>query len=356
MDETMSKSGFIANVIFRVHRKSWLKGRTRMKTKTLAVCVFVLLTSVYFMSISTAFADIGEGDWITEFKVENLDTNQVIMQRNFLTGTNDDFGSIAEGADLKISVTVEIGVSNPAATLQLSTEMAHSSSEDRYWQLVSQDYQMSSNYNPNSKAVTFKQEKGTLEIICYGSIPEGIVKKTIQGITLHTPFPMALIELSVPGGEVLDNIQENVTDAKSDQYLNLLQGKLDKLQSLRGSGVDPGYVQVFENVVAQAQAMGDAGFSDNAIALLQGLDVASEPAGSLMQGLFLPLIVVFAVIAVLFGFLFMRNRGKVSYYRLVIEDQIKDLEGLTLRASKIDRTISSNLASIEDRLKRLVGM
>jgi hypothetical protein len=52
----------------------------------------------------------------------------------------------------------------------------------------------------------------------------------------------------------------------------------------------------------------------------------------------------------------MRNRGKVGYFRLVIEDQIKDLEGLTLRASKIDRTISSNLASIEDRLKRLVGM
>jgi hypothetical protein len=52
----------------------------------------------------------------------------------------------------------------------------------------------------------------------------------------------------------------------------------------------------------------------------------------------------------------MRNRGKVSYFRLVIEDQIKDLEGLTLRASKIDRTISSSLSSIEDRLKRLVGM
>jgi len=58
----------------------------------------------------------------------------------------------------------------------------------------------------------------------------------------------------------------------------------------------------------------------------------------------------------LFAFLFMRNRGKVSYFKLVVEDQIKDLEGLTLRASKIDRTISSNLSSIEDRLKRLVGM
>jgi ABC-type sugar transport system permease subunit len=90
--------------------------------------------------------------------------------------------------------------------------------------------------------------------------------------------------------------------------------------------------------------------------MLDTLDVASAPAGAMMQILFLPLIVVFAVVAVLFAFLFMRNRGKVSYFRLVIEDQIKDLEGLTLRASKIDRTISSSLETVEERLKRLVGM
>ena len=75
-----------------------------------------------------------------------------------------------------------------------------------------------------------------------------------------------------------------------------------------------------------------------------------------MQALFIPLIVVVAVIAVVFAFMFMRVRGKISYLQLVVEDQIKDLEGLTLRASKIDRTMSSNLESVKDRLKRLVGM
>jgi hypothetical protein len=46
----------------------------------------------------------------------------------------------------------------------------------------------------------------------------------------------------------------------------------------------------------------------------------------------------------------------VSYLQLVVEDQIKDLEGLTLRASKIDRAMASSLESVKDRLKRLVGM
>ena len=325
-----------------------------MKTKTMAICLLVLLTLVSLTSISTTFAAVGEGDWITKYRVENLDTGQVIMERDFTTGSKSDFGSIVEGAELKVTVTVEIGLSNPAATLQISTEMAHSSSEDRYWQLES-DYVLS-NYNPNSKSVSFKQEKGTLEMVCYGSIPTGIVKDVIEGITLHKPVPIALIELAVPAGVVLDSIEQNVTDAKVDEYLNLLEQKKARLESMAGSGVDPGYVEVFGNVVAQAQVIGDAGFADNAIALLNGLSVANEPAGSVMQMLFLPAVIVFGVVAVLFAFLFLKARGKMSYYRLVIEDQIKDLEGLTLRASKIDRTISSNLASIEDRLKRLVGM
>ena len=63
-----------------------------------------------------------------------------------------------------------------------------------------------------------------------------------------------------------------------------------------------------------------------------------------------------AVVAALFVVMFLRIRGRVSYFRLVVEDQIKDLEGLTLRASKIDRAMGSSLDSVKDRLKRLVGM
>jgi hypothetical protein len=41
---------------------------------------------------------------------------------------------------------------------------------------------------------------------------------------------------------------------------------------------------------------------------------------------------------------------------MVLEDQIRDLEGLTLRASRVDRTISTSLESVKDRLKSVVGM
>ena len=75
-----------------------------------------------------------------------------------------------------------------------------------------------------------------------------------------------------------------------------------------------------------------------------------------MPIIFYPIIGVTAAVAVLFVVLFLRSRSKVSYFTLVVEDQIKDLEGLTMRAAKIDRAMSANLDSVKDRLKHLVGM
>ena len=72
--------------------------------------------------------------------------------------------------------------------------------------------------------------------------------------------------------------------------------------------------------------------------MLNGLNVNAPPSAT-SQALFLPVAGVLAVVAAIFAFLFIRIRGKVSYFQLVVEDQIKDLEGLTMRASKIDQNI-----------------
>ena len=90
--------------------------------------------------------------------------------------------------------------------------------------------------------------------------------------------------------------------------------------------------------------------------MLAALDTTIAPASSFMEVLFIPLVVVFAAIAGVFGFMFMKTRSKVGYFKLVVEDQIKDLEGISMRAAKIDRSMGSNLESVKDRLKRLVGM
>ena len=327
-----------------------------MKTKLIVVCMSVLLTSVCLISISNAFAAVDEGDWITKYRIEEATTGNLILSKDFTTGAISGSGQISDGSQLKVTVTIDIATSNPSSSLTLSTAMQHSSSLDHFWEHeIGDGYSLGGSYNPNAASFSFSQSAGTLIISCVGRV-SGQVATTVDGLTLHKAIPVSLVTLKDPSGTVLDEIKPNITDSAINEYNTKLKAKQSTLAGLAGSGIDPGYVELYQNVLAQSQVVMDQGLTDNAIAMLDSLDVANAPAGALLQILFLPLIVVFGVAAVLFAFLFMRNRGKVGYFRLVIEDQIKDLEGLTLRASKIDRTISSNLASIEDRLKRLVGM
>jgi hypothetical protein len=351
----MKKMGFSANVILARFCKVWLKG-SKMKTKVVAISVLILLTSVSVMSISNSFAIAGEGDWITKYRIEDATTGNLILSKDFTTGAVSGSGQISNGAELKVTVTIDIATSNPSSSLTLSTAMQHSSTLDHYWEHEAGDeYTLGSSYNPNSQSFSFSQNAGILVISCSGEAT-GQTATTVSGVTLHKAIPISLVSLKDPSNAILDEIKLNITDSAINEFNTKLAAKQNALAGFQSSGVDPTYVGLYQSVLVGAQAVADQGLTDNANRMLDSLDVAGTPASGIMQILFLPLIIVFAVIAVLFAFLFMRNRGKVSYFRLVVEDQIKDLEGLTLRASKIDRTLSSNLASIEDRLKRLVGM
>jgi hypothetical protein len=342
-----------ANVILATYSRIWLKG-SRMKTKVLALCTIILLASVLVMSISTTSAAVGGGQWITKYRIEDASTGDLILAQDFSTGAVSGSGQISAGEQLSVTVTIAIATNNPSSTLTLSTAMAHSPSLDHYWSHDASDGYNLGGYNPNAASFSFSQNAGTLTISCFGQAV-GQVTTTVSGITLHKSVPVSLVALKDPSGTLLDEVKQNITDSAINEYNTKLKEKQNALAGYASSGVDPGYVDIYRNVVAQSQVVADQGLTDNAVAMLDSLDV-SPPAGAVLQILFLPMIAVFGVVAVVFAFLFMRSRGKVSYFRLVIEDQIKDLEGLTLRASKIDRTISSNLASVEDRLKRLVGM
>jgi hypothetical protein len=225
--------------------------------------------------------------------------------------------------------------------------MQHSSLHSTYWEQTSLNYSLGS-WNPNSATVDFGWDKGTLEMVCYGMIPSNAVTTK--------PVAFTLVQLSSPGGDILDQIKPIVVNAEVGNYQSLLTNKKQTLQSLKDSGVSASYIEVYENVIAQAEAEAAQGYIENAIGILNALTVANEPNSAVMESLFLPIIVVLAVLVGVAGFMFIRVRGKSKYVLLVLEDQIKDLEGLTLRASKIDRTLSSSLDSVKDRLKSLVGM
>ena len=225
--------------------------------------------------------------------------------------------------------------------------MVHSNLEDTYWELVTQDYELIA-YNPNSQEVQFYQVSGELTMKLYGKVPVTVAQ--------DIPVQYRLVTLYGPAGETLDLIEVKVVTAEMSEYETFFLEKEDELLSLKESGVAPGYIELYENVLNESRVQADLGYAESAIAMLNTLDVDDVPAYSTVEGLFLPAVGGLVAVVVILGVLFIRGRGKMQYVVMVLEDQIRDLEGLTLRASRVDRTISTSLESVKDRLKSIVGM
>ena len=304
-----------------------------------------MLASVYLVSTPVSVKAVGEGQWITSYTIIDNNSQQVLAQYDSSTGLNQTFSPIVPGSDIKVTFTVNVFTAG-SGNLKLQTSMQKLLS-DRYWELETQNYTLGNDFNPNANPAQFGWTVGTFSMSVYGKIPT---------TTSQTGAPLNLVSLYGPtGGVAIDQISVTATTALMTQFQTLYDQKEAHLQSLQSSGVAQGYIDIYTNVLNASKAIANTGEVSSAIDLLNGLTTTNEPMSSTAQMIYIPLVIVLAAIAALFVVFFLRIRGKVSYFQLVVEDQIKDLEGLTLRASKIDRSMSSNLESIKDRLKRLVG-
>jgi hypothetical protein len=322
-------------------------GGSKLKNKILSLSLLLLLVSMMILSISPPVKAVGEGQWITTYQIEDS-TGQLLVQYDPVTNTTNILGAVLPGTEIKVTFTINV-IAPGAELLQLGTSLQKSTTHaNGYWELLSENYVMGSTYNPAAQSTTFKWTVGTFDMVLYGKVPNSASKValTVNVVSLK----------SGSGGAAIDQITVQATSAGLANFNILYSQQKEKLNSLISQGVSQGYIEIFTNVLNASRTIANAGDPTNAIALLNGLNVANAPASSTMESLFLPIVGVLAAVAVIFVVMFLRVRGKVSYFQLVVEDQIKDLEGLTLRASKIDRAMSSSLESVKDRLKRLVGM
>jgi hypothetical protein len=320
----------------------------KLKNKILALSLLFLLTTMMIMSFSPVKA-VGEGQWITTYSIEDS-SGQLLVQYNPTTNTTNVLAPVLPGTDIKVTFTINI-VALGADTLRLSTSLLKSTSHPSgYWDLQTSTYDMGSSYNPASQSTTFKWTAGTFDMVLYGKVPTSTstttVAQTVKVVSLY----------GGSGGTALDEVTVQATSAGLANFNVLYSQQETKLKGLISSGVAQGYIDIFTNVLNASRAIANAGDVSDATALLNSLNASNPPVTSSTEMLFIPVIAVLAVLAVIFVVLFLRIRGKVSYFQLVVEDQIKDLEGLTIRASKIDRAMSSSLESVKERLKRLVGM
>ena len=335
--------------------KGELKQLTNNKILTLSIIFLLTLTAVYVSAASMApvKAAPGDGQWITNYTIKDGNTGSFIYSNDLTNGRTDGNLLITNNQELEVTVTIDVATNNPSSSLTLSTDMQHSSNKDVYWEHSTSDGYDLGSYNPNSGSFSFAQNQGTLTITCFGVAVGETETDLGNDIILHKAVPISLISLTDPGGAVLDEIRPDITDASINDFNTKLKTAEKNLAS---SGSDPAYASLARNVIDSAKEAADAGLTDTAVQMLNSINNSNAASSQIMSVLFIPLVAIFAALMALFAFMFFRNRGKVSYYQMVVEDQIKDLEGLTLRAQKIDRTMAASLDSVKDRLKRLVGM
>ena len=313
-----------------------------MSKKIIALSIILLLTSISLSSISFVKA-AGDAEWITDYTVMDANTGSILIQYDAAANQTTRLGAVVPNTDIKITFTVNV-IASGEGDLRLTSGLGKPSSGS-YWE-YDDTYDLGSKFSPNTASTSFNWVAGEFEITLYGKVPStASASKAITAVTL-----------AGPSGTSLDTLKITSTSAAMDNFLTLYDQKQDEIQSLKASGVDAGYIELCETVLVVAQDVANGGDVENAIALLDGINTSNAPAGSLMQTLFIPIVGVTAAVAVIFVVLFLKSRGKVSYFQMVVEDQIKDLESLTLRAAKIDRAMSASLDSVKDRLKRLVGM
>jgi len=315
--------------------------------KILALSLLLILTTMMIVSFSPPVKAVGTGSWITTYSISDS-TGQLLVQYDPTTNTTNTLAPVLPGTDVVVTFTVNVIVPG-SDTLKLTTNLQKSTSNPSgYWSLQTSTYDMGSTYNPAAQSTTFKWTVGTFDMVLYGKIPNSAsnVAQTVNVVILSAGS----------GGSPLDQITVQATSANLANFNVLYAQQETKLKGLISSGVDQGYIDIFTNVLNASRSIANAGDVNDATTLLNSLNASNAPVTSATETLFIPVMVVLAVVAVIFAVLFLRIRGRVSYFQLVVEDQIKDLEGLTLRASKIDRSMSSSLESVKDRLKRLVGM
>lgn len=115
-------------------------GGSKLKNKILSLSLLLILVTMMILSISPPVKAVGEGQWITTYKIEDATSQQLLVQYDPNTNTTNTLAPILPGADIKVTFTINV-IAPGAETLKLSTSLTKSTSHPNgYWELLTEGY------------------------------------------------------------------------------------------------------------------------------------------------------------------------------------------------------------------------
>jgi len=292
--------------------------------------------------------------WIEEYRLEHYSTNQRILEWNSGSGQLTQNAPVLAGNEYRLSFRINVRqtVDNAALELRLS-ESILKKSMTVFWEIESVELPLTSEYNPTERIIKFNHTQGVYMLSIVGEIDRTLTS-TGAGVIFHKPVDLTLITLIGPAQTLYDEITVNVIDNRIDDYRRLRSQKEAELAQYRQTSVDPAYVQLYEKFLNIAISEAELGLVENAINLMNNLQVEAPPVEtgpSWQEQYFLPAVGALAVLFILSAVLFMRTRSRLGFVSMLVEDQIREMEALQSRMSRVDRSLAQRLQEINDRLK-----
>ena len=96
------------------------------KILTLSLLILLITMCVTGISASTVKAQ-SAGSFIKSYTIKDATTGDILMSKNYITGTSSSPSHVSEGEEIACTATITISVNNPSTSLTLGTGMAHPS-------------------------------------------------------------------------------------------------------------------------------------------------------------------------------------------------------------------------------------
>jgi len=315
---------------------------------------FIVLAS---LAVGVEAAD--EERWIVSYRVADLTSKQLVLEMDFEEESYIQNTQIFAGEEYNITIVLDIGLTAAYAELELQVDLLHADTIDRFWEIHTTELDLTEDYNPNTPTITFHQVKGKYAISVYGRVPSDLTLTDLgQRLVLHKPVNHTFIKLRGPDRSVLDEITLNVIDSEIDSYRLYLDRRKTDLQGFSQNSVDPAFTGLFSSLIALAEQQAEAGFVGTAQEMLESLEVEIAPVQTgptMFERYFLPAVGGLSLLVILLFFMLFRARGRIAFTSMVVEDQIRELEGLSMRASRTDRNLGAQLQEINEKLKEMEG-
>ena len=315
----------------RILRKLWLLS-------------FLLLAGLLALSAWPASAQELAPATITAFEITTID-GKAIKDAPLMTG-----------GTYKANFTIEVAAGLKENCV-LKTSLERASGMDRFWTLKGTYAGIDSkSWQPGQPSFTFQAIEGTAQLELVGTVPADYLSKDLaDGQTLNVSKTLPILELSLASGTIVFDRQIEVVNNSIEEYRDALSARK---QLLENTNADPAYTNLVQALISRAEAEANLGYTDLAMGTLNTIPSTGWVKLQNQASTVYPWIIVgvLAIVAAIGLFLYMKTRGKISYFRKQSDNQAKSLKILAKKASRIgDPSLTAGIEQMQKELDESTG-